>query len=315
MEETSIKQKARKKYLSFRHTLSEEEKEIISKELQSPEFISFSNDTGNSILIPEKYSAEATFVQIEKQIGNRKKEKSLYWSVAASLLLLISLGTIFFITRSSPNQLTVATGYGETLRLTLPDSSVVWLNSLSSVTYPSHFSKDERLVKLEGEGYFEIKKDQKKPFKITMDDISIEVLGTIFNTKNYDDENIMETTLLEGSIALHYEDKISVLVPGQTAIFSKEQLFLDIKVTNPSDAIQWKKSIFIFDQMSLKEILKILERKEESVFIVENSELNNLRLTAKFSHQESVEEILHILSESGNFNFEKQGKKYIINKK
>ena len=95
---------------------------------------------------------------------------------------------------------TLSTPSGGQFQLVLPDGSKVWLNSSSSIRFPTAFNGDERKVELTGEAYFEVAKNAAKPFKVSVKEMEVEVLGTHFNIMAYDDERSINTTLLEGSV-------------------------------------------------------------------------------------------------------------------
>src|SRR5690606_4086352 len=114
-------------------------------------------------------------------------------------------GLLVFNVKDAPNQdktgyNTIETPKGGIYQVVLPDGSKVWLNNASRITFPTRFDKYERKVSIEGEVYFEVAHNRKKPFKVLSDNQEIEVLGTKFNVNAYKDESLTRTTLLEGSV-------------------------------------------------------------------------------------------------------------------
>ena len=105
--------------------------------------------------------------------------------------------------------------------LELSDGTKVWLNASSSITFPTSFAANERKVILTGEVYFEVAKDKTRPFRVSVNDMQVNVLGTHFNVNAYDDEDAVNTTLLEGSVLLTEKDKKVLLKPGQQAQTTK----------------------------------------------------------------------------------------------
>jgi ferric-dicitrate binding protein FerR (iron transport regulator) len=312
-EKTDIKDRAREKYLS-RKPLDPEEEVIIQNDLDSPEFADFSRDTGLPLLLPEKYSAESTFSIIEKRIGKiiHKRMVWKYGQVAASIALLLGFSWIVWFLQSPVNQLTASTGYGETKEIVLPDHSVVVLNALSTLSYPERFSKEERLINLKGEGYFKVQKDSGKPFKVQTDGMAVEVLGTVFNIQSYDNEEIIKTSLLEGSVAVQSGANRQILKPGETAYYNKASSLFEIRRENLSSITQWQQGILVFDNTPLSGIFKTLERQYPVQFNWRNTDLQQLRITAQFTTDESIGEIVAILSSSAGFSYVKQGNKYSI---
>ena len=134
---------------------------------------------------------------------------------------------------------TMSTPRGGQYQLTLPDGTKVWLNAASSITYPTTFTQKERRVTVSGEAYFEVTHDKAKPFfvtvsRLTTPDMTIEVLGTHFNVNAYQDENSINTTLIEGSVRLTtYDSRLtsteSRTTPSKNAVHTSIQLNQDSK--------------------------------------------------------------------------------------
>src|SRR5690606_14841333 len=118
--------------------------------------------------------------------------------------------------------------------------------------YPIQFAGNERRVKLKGEAYFEINKDFKRPFKVDVDEASVEVLGTHFNVSAYDVN--MTTTLLEGRVKVNYKQHESILKPGQEAFIAENAL--NIQQADLDKAIAWKENIFYFKKDGIENIME-----------------------------------------------------------
>jgi transmembrane sensor len=156
---------------------------------------------------------------------------------------------------------TMATPNGRQFSITLPDGSKAWLNAASSITYPTAFIGDERPVAISGEVYFEVVKDARRPFKVKVNDhTAIEVLGTSFNVKAYADDANTNTTLLEGSVRLRAYERVQMLKPGQQTLVKRGG---DVELINHADIqkiMAWKNGLFNFQDESLEEVMKQLER-------------------------------------------------------
>lgn len=166
---------------------------------------------------------------------------------------------------------TLTTPRGGQYRVTLPDGTRVWLNAASSLRYPAAFTGGERNVELNGEAYFEVASREKMPFIVQLNGMEVEVLGTHFNIMAYEDENTIQTTLLEGSVAVStkspqagnkkQETKNSKrLKPGQQARLSKGTADLEIAEVNTNEAVAWKDGFFQFERASLPVVMRQLER-------------------------------------------------------
>lgn len=303
----------RKKYLLFQ-SLNKKEKEILQRDFEGDDYKNYIKEDNEPFLIPEKYSSTSTYNQIQKKISGRKIFVWKQWSVAASVLALLVLLS-FSIYYSSFRIITVATGYGEIKEIVLPDNSKVKLNALSKISYPICFSKNNRKINLSGEAFFDIQKDQSKPFFVYTKNYYVEVLGTKFNMQSYNNEPIQETALLEGLIAIHYDNKQQIINPGQIASYDYSKRILTIQEGNIASLSEWQNNILAFDNISLMQIFKILERKYPVSFIFEDSSLKNLHFTASFSRGESLKEILDVLSSTDHFTYFQKENNYIIRKK
>jgi hypothetical protein len=171
----------------------------------------------------------------------------------------------------------MATPKGRQFQLVLPDGTKVWLNAASSLRYPTIFSNKERTVEITGEAYFEVAKlvnpstGQRVPFNVKVNDqTEIQVLGTHFNINSYDDENTVNTTLLEGSVRIVSRGEKAVLVPGQQAQVAMPSAVKDqtqgapgIKIVpdaNVEKVMAWKNGVFDFQDASLEEVMRQLQR-------------------------------------------------------
>jgi ferric-dicitrate binding protein FerR (iron transport regulator) len=305
--------KAREKYLAHK-PLHPEEEAIIQKDLDSPEFIDFKQDVNPPLLLPETYSAESTYALIEKRTGKMINKRTVwrYWPVVASIALLLGFAWFALLRQSPTQQLTASTGYGETMEIVLPDSSVVVLNSLSTLSYPARFTNKERFINLSGEAYFKVRKDAGKPFRVQTGGIEVEVLGTIFNIQSYDNEDLIETSLFEGSVAVHYGENEQILKPEEIAFYNKVSSSLKTESGNIAKIIQWQQGILAFENTPLSKILKTLERQYKVQFELNNADLQQLKITARFTSDETIEDIVSILSSSAGFTTQKQQGKIMI---
>ncbi|MFT3701241.1 MAG: FecR domain-containing protein [Agriterribacter sp.] len=150
---------------------------------------------------------------------------------------------------------TVTTPRGGQYKVTLPDGTAVWLNAESSITYPVGFDLKERKVQITGEVYFEVTKDKKRPFRVGVDDMTIEVLGTHFNVMAYKDET-GKTTLLEGAIALSKQGQKTLLKPGQQAQVKESGNIAVVNNADLDEAVAWKNGQFSFTSADIGTIMR-----------------------------------------------------------
>ncbi|MCL2561600.1 MAG: FecR domain-containing protein [Rikenellaceae bacterium] len=151
---------------------------------------------------------------------------------------------------------------GMTFNITLEDGTHVWLNADSRLRFPVAFGDSQRRVILEGEGYFEVAPDAKRPFIVETANQKVTVLGTQFNISAYPNETRQTTTLIEGSISLSVSGSAEqfVLKPGQQAVFSCKTGGVVVKEGYTEEVSSWREGIFLFDGDTLGEVFVKLSR-------------------------------------------------------
>lgn len=183
------------------------------------------------------------------------------------------------------------TNPGMTTSVVLPDSTVVYLNSESSLRYPSVFEGDIRNVELKGEAYFAVAKDLKKKFVVSASHSSqIEVLGTHFNVEAYEDEPDVSTTLVEGQVCFHFSDKDYlakkvVMKPGQRLVYSSTNGDVQLYATSCLSETAWKDGKIIFNNTPLDVALRMLEKRFNVTFKLKNARLKTNAFTGTFTEQ------------------------------
>lgn len=242
---------------------SEEEKQVLLDWLKASEANkrSYSEirdqwlDSGAAPVADPEYvkQAFARFtVEIDKHERKQKQMRLTYFvKVAASvaILLVCSLGSYFagqkqFFHSSSTEQLVmnhVIMGKESKGPVTLPDGTIAWLNANSKLIYPEHFQPGKRQVQLEGEGYFEVVRDEKAPFLVETDGMVVNVLGTHFNVRNYEDREIAETTLLSGKVEIYLpvSKQNLILKPNQRLACDRKTGTYNVTDVDASDYIIW----------------------------------------------------------------------------
>lgn len=307
-------QNTRKKFLQQK-PLSDVENDILEKDFGRKDYVYYKTITDEEILLSGQYTADATWPRIEQAIKPKKIYHSLIKYAAAITVLIIVASGIYHLNKI-PENVYVSTSYGERKQITLPDGSTVILNSLSSVSYPENIHKGKkREIKLDGEAYFDVAKDRKKPFIVKASEIDIRVLGTKFNVSAYKNDEYIITSLYEGAVAITFGAENSIqLKPDKQAVYHKKTDTIELSEITDENQSAWISDSMYFENIPLKDIFKILERERDITFSV-SAEINKeLKLTAKFNKNESVEEILEYLSQSGNFTFEKKDNSFLINK-
>ena len=201
---------------------------------------------------------------------------------------------------------TIETPRGGQYQVNLPDGTSVWLNSVSSIRFPTRFSKTERNVEITGEVYFEVAKNKLAPFTVKTGNQKIVVLGTHFNVNAYTDEAEIKTTLLEGSVLVTQGQNQKVrLNPGQQSVASHSPTGnLLVKEADIQAAVAWKNGYFHFNQSSLPELMRQFARWYQ-VDVEYKGAVKNYEFVGKIGRDKSLSKVLNILKESGvNFKLE-----------
>ncbi|WP_367866958.1 FecR family protein [Pedobacter sp. WC2423] len=217
---------------------------------------------------------------------------------------------------------TLSTSRGEQYKIRLPDSSIVWLNAASSLKYPTSFtSLKERRVELKGEAYFQVAKDKSHPFYVSSKGQEVKVLGTRFNVNSYDDEPVVKTTLLEGSVKINTNSNDSlpgkkksetILNPGQQAQLTANHISV-INNADLEDVIAWKDGYFIFNE-NLKSIMNRVGRWYDVEVVYETVPDPNHNFQGKIARTRNISEVLKIMEYQGIVHFKIEGRRVIVTK-
>lgn len=205
---------------------------------------------------------------------------------------------------------TMRTPMGRQFQMQLPDGTKVWLNAGSSIRYPTRFAGTERRVAITGEAYFEVIPNRDQPFRVSIDNMEIKVLGTHFNVNAYSDERTMRTSLLEGSVQISSGSTVQTLVPGQQGIMSKEGGPLEIKKVDMEQVVAWKNGLFQFDKADIKTIMRQISRWYD-VEVVYTEELPDRVFDGKISRGAQLSEVLGIL-EFSEVEFSVEGNRILV---
>lgn len=259
----------------------------------------------------------------------------LLWH-AVMFFLVICLFLIPFYSQLSPDSVLksqVVTKKGSKTMVKLPDGSAVWINSDSRLQYADNFKGKLREVWLDGEAFFDVKKDPAHPFVIHTDKINIKVLGTSFNVKSYPEDQVIETSLIKGRIEVSFNDRPSeniILRPNEKLTVRKDQsepgkpgIELDntpkIKLDNllrPNERhllveTAWMDNKIAFSNCPMSDIAVMLERRFDIRINFKDQEVMEYRYTGVFD-DENVDDILNIMKISKPFNYKLNGKKLTI---
>jgi len=189
---------------------------------------------------------------------------------------------------------------GKKVDLVLADGTHVWLNSESVLRYPTRFDKNERVVQLEGEAYFDVAKNRDKPFIVKTSDLNVRVLGTSFNLSSYKSDESIALTLVEGKVGLYktdskYDQKKALVVrPNQRANYSKRAKQIDLSNCDPSIYCGWREGKLRFKNEKFETLIIRLERWYDINIINKNSSIENIAFTGDFE-SEDIEHVMETL--------------------
>ena len=201
------------------------------------------------------------------KVPSKPATRTIPWmAVAASLILLIGIGIVFksqIRDIIDPVQmLAYTTKKGERIEVTLPDGTGVWLGPGTVLKFPEEFRKDERPVTLTGEGYFEVTKDEEKPFSIQSGNVRTVVLGTSFQVKAYEDSPDVSVTLVEGRVTVDNKNGFVELKPNERAVFRKADASLKKEpAPDAQKLLSERDGIFEYDGSTLGQVIADVERE------------------------------------------------------
>lgn len=180
----------------------------------------------------------------------------------AAVLLLIVGGTRLYEKQMQKQMpvLTVSTSYGEHKQILLPDGTELTLNSCATIKYPQRFIGDTRSVELTGEGCFKVKRNLSKPFIVKMKDLSITVLGTIFNVKSHPSDEVSAVEVKEGKVQVNLPDAMIRLSSGEYLVINKALGSYNKRRTEDEKFAIWRKGELRFEETSIQDVAKELER-------------------------------------------------------
>lgn len=262
--------------------------------------------------------------RMERKSRTERKALSLVWRWtrgAAVLLLLLGIGYGIgsrggYSASEVIVQNQLITAKGSKGKFTLPDGSVVWLNSETKLTYSNQFTGDKRSVSLEGEAYFEVAKDAKKPFVVQAGEIDVEVLGTRFDLDSYSSGEFVQTALLDGSVKISGKamKEPVFLKPNELFRYRKSDQVATVEDAKAGLYADWIKDRLVFDNDCLADILISMGGRYNIDIECPKQFAASTRLSFTI-RQENIDEVMEAISLIAPIRYEmKNGKVYIIPK-
>lgn len=200
----------------------------------------------------------------------------------------------------------LATPRGGEFEITLVDGTKVWLNAESQLSYPETFRADERRVILKGEAYFQVARNEEKPFYVETDGQIVRVYGTEFNVRSYEEDAAVYTTLVSGSVALQPEGGSNAelfLTPGHQAVFDKGDASTFVRAVDTETVTGWRKGMFVFEEQNLGQIMATLGRWYNFEYEFTDNVLTETVFKGSVPRYGDFNEVLEILEKSGGLKF------------
>lgn len=263
----------------------------------------------------EAWSADK-MKQLKAQVRMKKiRILSMHALKYAAVIIVAILGTWFFTSEHTGNDADftqIEVPAGQRVYVTLADGTEAWLSPRTKVKVPNRFNKDNRVVELDGEGYFSVTKDARRPFIVKTQNYDIKVLGTKFNVFAYSESNRFEADLVEGAVQVYsrsnQEDNL-ILAPNEKAYLENNRLLKASHVFNNEEYL--KNGIFSFTGVPFSEILNYLSLWYNVKFELKNASSLSHKVSGKFRQSDEVKDILKALQGVHRFNYRFMNEKLI----
>lgn len=236
-----------------------------------------------------------------------KKTIRVILSIAAAITILFTIRSVFFYTNTPDPLKTTTSETAEEVNpilafsgkqlIHLPDGSTILLNENSSIEYNQDtFNAKTREVTLTGEAYFDIKRNETKPFIVHTDKIQTKVLGTAFNINAYSKSGKIEVTVTRGKVQVGDVEKVyGVITPNQQITVNKTTLDHTQNTVNAEAVVEWKSKYLILDNINMEEAIALISQKYKVPITLSNENIKNCRITASFLNDEDLDHILKVV--------------------
>lgn len=248
--------------------------------------------------VPSEYAANWQSIQncmmdqLQKDI-QRKQRTLNFFRYAAIFIVAIGLPALFYISTQNKNQApltytTVSADYGQISKVLLPDSSVVWVNSGSTIKYNNHFSASNRDIELVGEAFFKVKHNADLPLVVSSSGLRVKVLGTEFSVSDYPEESNIQVVLEKGKVELtsaadnRFRQEMK---PGELASFDKTMKKLSVGNVNTNLYTSWKDGMINIYNLPLSELVIKLEKRYNQKFEVDDA-IKNMPYTFTIKNED-----------------------------
>ena len=289
---------------TWRNSSAENEKYYSDLELI------FSKASTNQVKLD--FDADEAWRKVQRKLT---KTKTISWQplrIAAGIVLLVTTGIFAWRQYNKPPQLMAVKSDDSVVTDTLPDSSTIVLNKHSSVEFTYNPKEKTRKVKLKGEGFFEVKHEEERPFVIETEDALVRDIGTSFNVKSYPDKDTIEVVVQTGVVQFYtLKDPGMMINAGETGIYSKRGKFFAKLPKADTNVLAYKTRVFSFHSTDLRSVIEQINEVYDSKIKLANENIAKCQLTVTFRNEE-LDSMIEVITETLALTAERNDKKEII---
>lgn len=293
LENTSSKEEARDVVEWFANSI--EGQNYLSESMDRDFYLMEETMSQSDLISPIQ---SATILANINKATQRNRFKNLLFKGAAILIPFVFIvGMSIYLNAhvglfGNSNYSEIYVPKGETMRIVFQDGSEAFINSDTKISYPEKFGFKNRRVLLEGEAYFNVSSNKRRPFIVETDNASVTVLGTSFNVNAYNNDDVVEVVLDEGEVVLEIDKRNYAILPGQKAIYNKVDGLTSIaNLVKSTEESMWRNNILRFSNTPLHDVIKTLNRRYNVRFVIENPAALEYTYTLT-SKQTTIEDIL-----------------------
>lgn len=319
----------------MRGETSSQEEQLLANWLHSPEakeelldyYQETWNNSGNDLAAEVQrrmYERIKSQMHTIPQLNQQKTKKRfplrrvLQYAAVVLLVIMAGVGGHLYTTvqvkdtEHNNSKYLVQTDKGQRANITLPDGTVVWLNSYTQLQYNADYGTTKRIVTLTGEAYFEVAKNKDKPFIVKTEGVDVEALGTTFNIKAYQEDPRIVATLFSGAVRIASNENNVILSPDENATYDRNSGRLVInQLENSSYAKMWRDNELVFNGETLDEIAVLLNRMYNVQIIFKSERIKKYCFSGVICNN-SLDNVIELISLTSPITYETRGDTIVL---
>lgn len=268
---------------------------------------------GGKLKLNLDVNTEESWNKFTQLRGGQSVKKNNSWPtiLKVAAMILVTIGISFYnVTVTENKSIRYATGDNEMLEVVLPDSSKIWLNESTIITLASNFNDTKREIDLNGEAYFEINRDEKRPFIITSGETTTEVLGTSFNIDARQSKAEVSINVVSGKVSFSHLENELILIKGNAAVFHKEKLSLT-QTEGGQNNLAWHSKKLVFEDQSLETVISVLEDYFQREINLMTTTASSCLFTGEFKDPK-IDEVLEVIALTLDLKIEHKEHNYLL---